>query len=158
MKTLLALLLTASIASAQSCPTRIELKPAPATSRGEKIIYKSNWNVMYDRENTVEEGNHSQKSAALLVHYKAKKYIRNSQTLEVRNDNCKLIAKLGRFPRCTQMGCGEYERWYLKGPGGSGITVSNLAERAAGSRVLIRLAGRQWAVVSNVFSDREASR
>lgn len=157
MKTIIALLLSATIASAQTCPTRIELKPAPAESRGEKLIYKSNWNVLHERENTVEEGNHSQKGAALLVHYKAKKYIRNSHTLEVRDSNCKLIGKMGRYPRCTDK-CGDYERWYLRAPGGSYQSVAELAERSGTGAVLIRLKGRMWAQVSNVFSDRESAK
>lgn len=153
MKTLLALLLTATIASAQTCPNRIELKPAPATSRGEKIIYKSNWHVQDARELTPSEGNHASKGGALLVHYRAKKYIRNAHTLEIRDLNCKPIGTMGRYPRCTST-CGDYERWYLRAPGGSYYTVKELAEESGGS-VLIRLKGRMWAVVSNVFSDRE---
>lgn len=154
MKTLLALLLSATIASAQTCPQRIELRPAPITSRGEKIIYKSNWNLQEDRENTVEEKNHSQKGAALLVHYKAKRYIRNSHTLEVRDLNCKRIGKMGRYPRCTTS-CGDYERWYLRAPGGSYQTVHALGDSSGTGSILVRLKGRQWAVVSNVYSDRE---
>lgn len=138
-----------------NCPTRINLKPVPATSRGGTIIYKSNWNVKENRENTIEEGNHSQKGAAILVQYRAKKYIRNSRTLEVRDLNCKPVALLGRYPRCTSQGCGEHERWYLRAPGGSYLTAQRLAERLGGSSFLVRLAGRQWAQVSNVFSDRE---
>lgn len=152
MKTIIALLLSASIASAQTCPQRLQLRPVPATSRGGTIIWKSNWNVQYERENTPDEGNHSAKGGALLVHYKATRYIRNSHTLEVRDLNCKLIGRMGRYPRCTST-CGEYERWYLRAPGGSYQSVSELADKA--SAVLIRLKGRQWAVVSNVFSERE---
>ena len=155
MKTLLALLLSVSIASAQTCPTRIELKPAPITSRGEKIIYKSNWHLQEDRETTISEGNHSQKGAALLIHYKAKKYLPNRSRLEVRDASCRLVSYFGRYPRCTNTGCGEYERWYSRAPGGGYLTVQGLAERLGGSTALLRLNGRQWAVVSNVYSDRE---
>lgn len=155
MKTLLALLLSATIASAQTCPQRLNLRPVSATSRGGTIIWKSNFNVQYERENTPEEGNHAQKSAALLIHYKAKKYIRNAHTLEVRDRNCRVIAKLARFPRCTGDVCGDYERWYLRAPGSSYFTVKDLDERAKGGPVLIRLKGRQWAVVQSVYSDRE---
>lgn len=157
MKTLLFALLFPAIAFAQSCPDRIQLQPAPSTSRGEKIIYKSNWNLLYDRENTPEEGNHSQKGAALLVHYKAKKYIRNSHTLEVRDTNCKLIGRMGRYPRCTNV-CGDYERWYLRAPGGSYETVSGIAAKSGTGSILVRLKGRTWAVVQNVFSDRESAK
>lgn len=155
MKTLLALLLSATIASAQTCPSRLNLRPVPATSRGGVIIYKSNWNKEQNREQTIEEGNHSQKGAALLVHYKAAKFIRESRTLEVRSLDCRLVARFGRFPRCTAQGCGEHERWYLRGPGGTGISVGLLSRSLKNNALLIRLKGRQWAVVSDVFSDRE---
>lgn len=156
MKTLLALLLSATIASAQTCPTRLNLRPVSATSRGGTIIYKSNWNVMYERENTPEEGNHAQKSAALLVHYKAKRYIPTSHSIEIRDLNCKLIGRMGRFPRCTvPSGCGEHERWYLRSPGGSLFSPATLAERSKGRSVLIRLKLRQWAVIQDVLSERE---
>lgn len=158
MKTLLALLallLTATIASAQTCPNRINLRPVPATSRGGTIIWKSNWNVKENRENTIEEGNHSQKGAAVLVHYKAHSLIRDARTLEIRDSTCKLVARLGRYPRCTAQGCGDYERWYLRSPGGTGCSVKTLASLLGGNQALIRLKGRQWAQVSNVFSERE---
>lgn len=141
---------------AQTCPNRIQLKPVPATSRGGTIIWKSNFNKEMNREQTIEEGNHSQKGAAILVQYRAKKYIRNSQTLEVRDLNCKLVAKLGRFPRCTSSGCGEHERWYLRGPASSGVSVSTLAALLGDSQsALVRLNGRQWAVIQNVYDERE---
>ena len=111
--------------------------------------------MLYDRENTVEEGNHSAKGAALLIHYKAKKYIRNAHTLEVRSLDCNVVGRMGRYPRCTSSGCGDYERWYLRAPGGSYQTVAALAEKSATGSVLIRLKGRQWVRVQNVFSDRE---
>lgn len=155
MKLLLALLFLASTAAAQTCPSRINLRPVPATSRGGTIIYKSNWNLMEDRENTIEEGNHSQKGAALLIHYKARKYLPAKNYLDVRDSSCKSIARMGRFPRCTSAGCGDYERWYLRAPGGSQITVSELSKRSGQLPILVRLAGRQWAVVQNVYSDRE---
>lgn len=153
MKLLLTIFLLPAICLAQTCPQRIELKPAPITSRGEKIIYKSNWH-QDGYELTPEQGNHSGKGAALLIHYRAKKYIRNAHTLEIRDLNCKPIGQMGRYPRCTNV-CGDYERWYLRAPGGSYYTVKELAERSGGS-VLIRLKGRLWAQVSNVYSDREA--
>lgn len=155
MRILLALLLSASIASAQTCPSRLNLRPVPATSRGGTIIWKSNYNVKENRESTIEEGNHSQKGGAILIYYKAKKYIRNAHTLEVRDSACKVIARLGRFPRCTSTGCGDHERWYLRAPGGSYLTVAGLAERLGGVSALIRLKGRMWAQVSNVYSERE---
>ena len=149
-------LITATIASAQTCPTRLQLRPVPAASRGGTIIWKSNWNKEMQRENTIEEGNHSQKGAALLVHYRSKKYISNGNSLEVRDLQCKLIGRMGRFPRCTvPSACGEHERWYLRAPGGSNISPAALAERAKGSSVLIRLKGRQWAVIQDVLSERE---
>lgn len=155
LKIALSLILIAQIASAQTCPTRLNLRPVPATSRGGTIIWKSNWNVKENRENTIDEGNHSQKGAALLVNYKAKRYISNSHTLEVRSTDCRLIGKMGRFPRCTAQGCGEHERWYLKGPGGTGMSIGLLFELLKSKQILVRLKGRQWAVVSDVFSDRE---
>ena len=155
MKTIIAILLSASIASAQTCPTRLQLRPVSAASRGGTIIWKSNWNVKENRENTIEEGNHSQKGAALLVQYKAKSLIRDARSLEVRDSSCRVVARLGRFPRCTTQGCGEHERWYLRSPGGSSITVQVLASLLQGAQALIRLKGRQWAVVQDVFSDRE---
>lgn len=155
MKTIIALLLSATIASAQTCPSRINLRPVPATSRGGTIIWKSNFNYEENREQTISEGNHSQKGLALLIQYKAKKYIRDSRTLEVRDMRCKLVAYLGRYPRCTTQGCGEHERWYLRAPGGSYLTVAGLAERLGGVSALIRLKGRMWAQVSNVYSERE---
>lgn len=157
MKTLLALtiFLTSAICSAQTCPQRLNLRPVPATSRGGTIIYKSNWNVKENRESTIEEGNHSQKGAALLIQYKAQKYLRNSHTLEIRNLSCKPIGYLARFPRCTSAGCGEHERWYLRAPGGSYLSPAQLAVKANSSSVLVRLKGRQWAVVQSVYSDRE---
>lgn len=155
MRILLALLLSASIASAQTCPSRLNLRLVPATSRGGVIIYKSNWNKEQNREQTIEEGNHSQKGAALLVHYKSTKFIRDARSIEIRDTSCRVVARLGRFPRCTAQGCGEHERWYLRSPGGSGISVQMLASQLKGNQALIRLKGRQWAVVSNVFSERE---
>lgn len=155
MKTLLLTLLFPALAFAQTCPNRINLRPVPATSRGGTIIWKSNWNVKENRENTIEEGNHSQKGAALLVHYKAKSLIRDARSLEVRDTSCNLVARLGRFPRCTAQGCGEHERWYLRSPGGSGVSVKTIASVLTGNTALIRLKGRMWAVVQNVYSDRE---
>ncbi len=150
-----ALILYSAPVHAQTCPTRLQLRPVPAASRGGTIIWKSNWNIKENRENTIEEGNHSQKGAALLVQYKAKSLIRDARSLEVRDTSCRVVARLGRFPRCTSQGCGEHERWYLRTPGGSGGSVSNLAKLLGGNQALIRLKGRQWAVVQNVFSERE---
>lgn len=147
--------LLSNYAYAQSCPQRIQLQPATITSRGESIIYKSNWDTQNNRELLPEQGNHSQKGLALLVHYKAKKFIRNARTLEVRTLDCKKIGTLGRYPRCTTT-CGDYERWYMRAAGGSYLTAPGLAEKAGSNTVLIRLQGRQWAVVQNVFSDRES--
>lgn len=155
MKTLLALLLSATIASAQTCPSRINLRPVSATSRGGTIIYKSNWNKEQNREQTIEEGNHSQKGAAFLIHYQSKNLISSSRSLELRDSNCKLVARLGRYPRCTLGGCGEHERWYLRSPGGSGISVGSLAKLLPQNKALVRLKGRNWAVVSDVLSERE---
>lgn len=153
-KILLTIFLTSGTCFAQTCPDRIQLQPATVTSRGESIIYKSNWDTQNNRELTAEQGNHSQKGLALLVHYKARKYIRNAKTLEVRTLDCKKVATLGRYPRCTNI-CGDYERWYMRAAGGSYLTVPGLAEKA-GDTVLIRLKGRTWAVVQNLFSDRES--
>ena len=158
MKLLLALLLIANVATAQTCPNRIKLKVVPATSRGGTIIYKSNWNVLENREATIEEGNHSQKGAALLIQYKAVKYLPTGKTIEVRDLNCKIVGYMGRYPRCTSAGCGEHERWYLRAPGGSYLTVAGLAAKISGVSVLVRLKGRQWAEVSNVYSDREIAK
>ena len=155
MKTLLALLLSASIASAQTCPSRLNLRPVSAQSRGGTIIWKSNWNVNENREQTISEGNHSQKGAALLVQYKASKLVPQGSSIEVRDASCKLIARLGRYPRCTEAGCGEHERWYLRAPGGSYLTVPQLVDKAGSVSVLIRLQGRQWAVIQNVYDERE---
>lgn len=152
---ILVALLIAATSWGQTCPTRLNLRPVSATSRGGTIIYKSNWNKEMNRESTIEEGNHSQKGLALLIQYKTKKYIRDSRTLEVRDMRCKLVAYLGRYPRCTTQGCGEHERWYLRAPGGSYLTVAGLAERLGGVSALIRLKGRMWAQVSNVYSERE---
>lgn len=150
-----ALILYSAPVHAQTCPQRLQLRPVPATSRGGTIIWKSNWNVKENRENTIEEGNHSQKSAAFLIHYKANSLIRDARSLEVRDTSCRVVARLGRFPRCTTQGCGEHERWYLRSPGGSSITVQALASLLQGAQALIRLKGRQWAVVQDVFSERE---
>jgi hypothetical protein len=155
VKLLLTLLLLPSIVLAQSCPTRIQLQPVAAESRNQTIIYKSNYNVLEEREDTFEEGNHSQKGAALLVHYRATKYLPTGNRIEIRTPDCKLVAYAGRFPRCTATGCGRYERWYLRAPHGSGITVASLAVRLKGNTGLFRLKGRQWAVVQDVFNDRE---
>lgn len=150
-----ALILYSAPVHAQTCPQRLQLRPVSATSRGGTIIWKSNWNILEGRENTIDEKNHSQKGGALLVYYKATRYLPSNHSIEVRDIRCKLIGKMGRFPRCTQAGCGEYERWYLRAPGSSYLTVKALADRAEGGTTLIRLKGRQWAQVSNVFSDRE---
>jgi hypothetical protein len=149
------LFLISDLVFAQTCPNRIQLQPVAQESRNQTIIYKSNWNVTENREDTIEEGNHSQKGAALLVYYKATKYLPKGKSIEIRTPDCKLIAKMGRFPRCTQAGCGNYERWYLRAPGGSWITLRSLEARAGGRSILVRLAGRQWAVVQNIFDDRE---
>ena len=150
-----ALILYSAPVHAQTCPTRLQLRPVPSTSRGGTIIWKSNWNKEMQRENTIEEGNHSQKGAALLVQYKARSLVSARNSLEVRDASCRIVARLGRFPRCTAQGCGEHERWYLRSPGGSGITVQTLVSALMGNQALIRLKGRQWAQVSNVFSERE---
>lgn len=157
MKTLVGILcfLVLAEARAQTCPNRIYLKSAPPTSRNEKIIYKSAWNAAENREQTSAEGNHARKGAALLIHYKATQYVPPSSTLEIRDLNCKLIARMGRFPRCTSTGCGDYERWYLRAPRGSYLMVEQLAI-AAGRSVLIRMKGRQWAVIQDVYNLRES--
>lgn len=155
MKLLLALLLLATTATAQTCPNRVRLKAMPSTSRGGTIIYKSNWNVNQNREASIEEGNHAQKGAALLIQYKAAKYMPTARTIEVRDLNCKVVAYMGRYPRCTSAGCGEHERWYLRAPGGSYLTVAGLANKISGVSVLIRLKGRQFAQINNVYDDRE---
>lgn len=158
MKLLLALLLLATTATAQTCPNRIKLKVVPATSRTGVIIYKSNWNMKENRENTIEEGNHSQKGAALLIDYRQRRYLPTSRQMEIRDINCRLVAHAGRYPRCTSTGCGNWERWYLRAPGGSGVTVPGLSAALGGNTALFRLKGRQWAVVQNVYDDREVAR
>lgn len=158
MRTLLLALLLTSTAAAQTCPNRIQLQPQPKTSRGGTIIYKSNWNVIEAREATIAEGNHAQKGAALLVHYRAKRYIPSTSRMEIRTTKCKLVAYAGRFPRCTNNGCGEHERWYLRAPGGSYLTVSALEKRLGSKAALFRLRDRQWAVVQNIYSDREVAK
>lgn len=143
---------------AQTCPDRLQLQPRPATSRTGKIIYKSNWNVKENRESTVEEGNHSQKGAALLVDYKYAKYLPTGSRIEVRSSTCKLVSYFGRYPRCTSTGCGTWERWYSRAPGGGYLSVASLAAKLGTNTALIRLNGRKWAVVQNVFSDRETDK
>lgn len=156
-KILLSALFLSSSALAQTCPDRLQLQPATVTSRGQQVIYKSNWHTQENRELTPEEGNHSQKGAALLVHYKAKQWVSPNGVLEVRDLNCKRIASFGRYPRCTTT-CGDYERWYLRAPGGSYLTPPELIDLGMGPSVLIRLRGRKWAVVQDVLHDRETEK
>ena len=140
---------------AQTCPNRIPLKIVPASNRQGIIIYKSNWNIEENREQTIEEGNHSQKGAALLINYKQKKYIPNKSSIEIRDLNCKIIGYLGRFPRCTQIGCGDWERWYSRSPGGSYLTPMEISKKALSPSVLVRIKDRHFVVIQNVLSARE---
>lgn len=140
---------------AQTCPTRLQLRPVPATSRGGTIIWKSNWNVLAGRESFPSEGNHSAKGGALLIQYKATKYIPSASRMEIRDVQCKLVAYAGRYPRCTSIGCGDHERWYLRAPGGSYLTIPALEAKLGGVSALFRLSNRRWAVVQSVYSDRE---
>jgi hypothetical protein len=153
MKFLILFLLFTSSAFAQ-CKIQAPLHAAPVTGRGGTLVWKSNWNLSANREQTIAEGNHSAKGATFLVYYKSKALVPNLQTIEVRDVNCKLIAKMGRYPRCTSTGCGEYERWYLRAPGSSRMSVPALSEKAGGP-ILIQLKGKQWGRVTNVFDNRE---
>jgi hypothetical protein len=112
-----------------------------------------------NREQTYSQGNHSQKGAAFLVEYTYKKYVPSVSALEVRDMSCKVIAKMGRYPRCTELGCGMHERWYLRAPGGSYLTVAQLATKAlkaaAKPSVLIRLKDGTFVKVINVYDNRE---
>ncbi len=143
-----------------SCRSTIALQNVAPTARGGAIIWKSNWDNRAGREQAFWQGNHSQKGAALLVHYKAGAvYVMNSSVIEVRDSKCNLIGRMGRFPRCTNMGCGEHERWYLRGPGSTYDTVASIAKKAsakgAKNVILIQLNRGYWARVNSVFDNRE---
>jgi hypothetical protein len=138
------------------CSNRIQLIPAPPTSRDPvRLLYKSAWNKELDREQTPEEGNHAYKGAGFLIDYRAKQYIPNQSYLEVRDLKCKLVARFGRYPRCTSTGCGTWERWYLRAPGGTNIPVSALVRKIGSTKALIQLKGNQWAQVQDLYDLRE---
>ena len=144
-----------------SCKKIVNMRAVPANGRGGSLIWKSNWNSKANREQTFYEGNHSQKGAGFLVHYLAgRAYMPSTFTIQIKDAKCsKVIGTMGRFPRCTNMGCGEHERWYLRTVGGSRQTIATLAgqaKRAGGSySVLIQLRNGYWAKVSSVYSNRE---
>lgn len=152
---LLALTLACNV-YAETCSVLVKLKPKPIESRTGVILWKSNWNNTANREQTVAEGNHSQKGAAFLIDYKQKKYIRNKSLLDIRDVHCKVVARIGRYPRCTSLGCGTWERWYLRASGSSNISVPTLAKKLGGPTAYIQMANSQWAVIQNVFDNREA--
>lgn len=160
VKIFIVLFFLASTVYAGDCTNQIKLTPVPASNRQGVIIYKSNWNVKENREQTVEEGNHSQKGLALLINYKQKKkkYLPNLKSIEVRSLDCRIIGYLGRYPRCTVQGCGDWERWYSRTPGGSRLSPVEFISKADSPTVLIRLKGRQFALIQNLLSEREIKR
>lgn len=141
---------------AKPCSNRIQLIPALPTDRTPvRLLYKSAWNKELDMEQTPEEGNHAYKGAGFLIDYRAKQYIPNQSYLEVRSLACKLVARFGRYPRCTSTGCGTWERWYLRAPGGTNIPVSALVRKLGSTQALIQLKGGQWAQVQDLYDLRE---
>lgn len=144
-------------AAKQTCSKIITMHSVSPNSRGGTLIWKSNSDPRTGKELSFRQGNHSQAGAAFLVYYKSA-YVPRTQTLPVLDLNGNVIARMGRRPRCLG-GCGQHERWYLRGPGGSGNSVpsiSSLARKGGGaSSVLIPLRGTICAKISNVSSNRE---
>jgi hypothetical protein len=140
------------------CSNPIVLKKVPPNARGGTFIWKSNYNLKFRREQTFAEGNHAQKGPAFLVFYTSP-LAPKTFSIQVRDSNCNLIATMGRFPRCTNLGCGQHERWYLKTAGGSRDTIDSLSRKARKETgldtIYIRLNGGRYARVSSVFNNRE---
>lgn len=145
-------------ARAVNCSKIVNLRTVSPSGRGGTIIWKSNWNSRAGREQTYGEGNHSQKGGAFLVYYRSA-LAPTSFTIDVRDTKCNIIAKMGRYPRCTPgFGCGEHERWYLRAPGSSMSpipVVASKARKAGSNAILIPLRNGSFAKVQNVYDNRE---
>lgn len=140
------------------CSKYIKLVAVSSAARGGSVVYKSNWSLPDNREMSVAEGNNVQKGGAFLVHYRSA-LASSKVSIELRDAKCNLIGRAGRQPRCSPLGCGEYERWYLRTVGGSGFAIPALARAAkkkGGSEsVFFELRNGRWAKIENVWSNRE---
>ena len=141
-----------------ACRKSTNLKVVGLNARGGTLIYKSNWNKSANREMTFGEGNHSQKGAAFLVQYKSL-LNPNKRSIQIYNAKCQKVATMGRFPRCNFMGCGVYDRWYMKASGGSFQTVAKLlaqVRKSGGSEtVYVELRGGKVAKIKSIYNNRE---
>ena len=138
--------------SEAQCTRILPLTNVSPNSRGGTIIYKSNWSRARGREQSFQEGNHSQKGGAILVYYKSG-FAPNTSRVPVYTMAGSQIATMGRFPRCTRTGCGQHERWYFRGPGASQASIPQIA-RLSGGAFLIGLKGGICASVSDAYSNR----
>lgn len=145
------------IVTPAACGKIIKMRAVADTGRGGELIWKSYWNREENREQTFSEGNHSQKGAAFLVYYKSSLVPRRS-SIRIRDVHCNLIATMGRYPRCTNLGCGEHESWYLRAPGGSYGSVADLAGKlyasTRSSSLLIELSEGKYAQVKSIWDNR----
>ena len=145
-------------ATTNVCKKIVNLRTVSSSARGGSIIWKSNWNTRAGREQTYWEGNHSQKGGAFLIYYRSG-LAPTSFSIQVRDSKCNVIGSMGRYPRCTNLGCGEHERWYFRTSGGSGDSIASIATKArkkgGSNTILLPLRNGSWARVNSVYDNRE---